>query len=883
MPNLSRQLINTAGVNQDKVNDYTDDTDWPTTELAESGTIEPAVSNWSLRVPDGDIPDHRPGSPKYAASHNVVRVTVGSNVLFRGRNAAKDIARGDSITYRNQRQTINLGDYNQDLAGIIVHNWTRAEETDSARVQGLVAAYLSGSPRPSTNLNGSNFVITSSNTQTVPAKTYTGVSPGEILRELADFADKDVFVDRNGNLHYHGHDYAGYDSILRISDDPADLNTVTCFPIEPVTAHQEGADAVNALRLYYGPGNDDGNQHSVVANATGHRNRTDYWEDVFYDDISDNATEAAQMAAAVLAPLAQDVLTYTVTIGQPGLIPGPLSQGSPMTGDYIWMIQAGMRINFKAKAVRGGYRESGVNFGDAFELMHVRNVRWTMPTPDAYFATLELEKPRSLGPRRRGKPQPTATSPSPAPPFVPSGSDTLNKFYNANDAGGDDPAWAGLLENQGGSADGANGSDWYMYKSNSPNEYQTTWAYSAGSQLRITGYIGCRSAAGAGLKVTFCTLAAGSSGASVAAAALETHILATNPTHHTHADEWTAFSVGPFTAPVGTTSVALGHDGLVDFDEVSFYTVADTTSNEAHAFNYGDCPHESGHFLPSDYLECRLDALDQAIAAVGDAGAQVVLNLTNKSGGTVSSGDLVIIDSTTNESFTTTSTKDIETSIGIAQESIEADATGSVLFNGFAAAVNVALVSQSRAGYLFHGSNAKVAHGSNTRAAGAFGQFVTSGTTPSALIWGVGDQSASGGGGAALGAWTSYTPTLTATTTNPTLGSSTVQGRYKALDSKTYAIQILYSVVTGGAFNPGSGTYQFSLPAGLTSGTLIQSMTGYLLDSGTDNKLIVGKVLASDTKIAEIIGEAINTVTHNSPITWATGDQIDLTGIIEVA
>lgn len=61
------------------------------------------------------------------------------------------------------------------------------------------------------------------------------------------------------------------------------------------------------------------------------------------------------------------------------------------------------------------------------------------------------------------------------------------------------------------------------------------------------------------------------------------------------------------------------------------------------------------------------------------------------------------------------------------------------------------------------------------------------------------------------GAWTSYTPTLTATTTNPTLGTSgTNSGRYMQIGKMVYFWLETYWGTTAGT--AGSGTYQWSLP-----------------------------------------------------------------------
>lgn len=59
-------------------------------------------------------------------------------------------------------------------------------------------------------------------------------------------------------------------------------------------------------------------------------------------------------------------------------------------------------------------------------------------------------------------------------------------------------------------------------------------------------------------------------------------------------------------------------------------------------------------------------------------------------------------------------------------------------------------------------------------------------------------------------AWTAYTPTLTAATTNPTLGSGSVTGAYR---QRGKTVQGRVRVAFGTSFTAGSGTYYISLPA----------------------------------------------------------------------
>lgn len=263
------------------------------------------------------------------------------------------------------------------------------------------------------------------------------------------------------------------------------------------------------------------------------------------------------------------------------------------------------------------------------------------------------------------------------------------------------------------------------------------------------------------------------------------------------------------------------------------------------------------------------------------SGRRVVQILTNKSGGAVAAGDVVVIDTTTDESFTTTTTGSATVPIGVAQEAIANNASGRVCTAGYVALVNVN-ASVTRGHYAFTHTVAKQASGNASRGTGAFGVFLKSSATPSAWLFGIADGSSAG-----LGTWTNYSPTLTAVTTNPTLGSSVVAGRYKQLDSKTYIVVIRFTVTTGGAWNAGSGEWKFSLPAGLTAGGDVDNVgTCHVLDSGTARFAGVAIVSAGATVIwpmilADSTGDRV--LKHNNPVTWATGDTVQIQVTVEVA
>lgn len=116
-------------------------------------------------------------------------------------------------------------------------------------------------------------------------------------------------------------------------------------------------------------------------------------------------------------------------------------------------------------------------------------------------------------------------------------------------------------------------------------------------------------------------------------------------------------------------------------------------------------------------------------------GRQVVVPLTNKSGGGVIAGDVVIVDTSNNAAFTTTTSASFTGGVGIVQETIASNATGRVLTAGYAALVNVnASVTRGHFGAT-HSVVKQAASAGASRTAGTFCQFLTGGTTPTALVY----------------------------------------------------------------------------------------------------------------------------------------------------
>lgn len=125
----------------------------------------------------------------------------------------------------------------------------------------------------------------------------------------------------------------------------------------------------------------------------------------------------------------------------------------------------------------------------------------------------------------------------------------------------------------------------------------------------------------------------------------------------------------------------------------------------------------------------------------GTSPTTVQKQLTNKSGGAVTRGDVVVVDPDNDTAFEITTVAGETRMVGVALEDILADATGWVATHGFVEFVNVT-ASVTRSHYGSTSTTVKKAVAASVRSAGAFCQFLTSGTIPSAWLFGAPDAAA---------------------------------------------------------------------------------------------------------------------------------------------
>lgn len=124
--------------------------------------------------------------------------------------------------------------------------------------------------------------------------------------------------------------------------------------------------------------------------------------------------------------------------------------------------------------------------------------------------------------------------------------------------------------------------------------------------------------------------------------------------------------------------------------------------------------------------------------------------------------------------------------------------------------------------------------------------------------------------------WTAYTPTMSAATTDPALGTSSLTGSYRKLG---HTADIHMDLVVGAGFTAGSGAYRFSLPAGVNpiNNNASESFGyGEIRDATPAAGYPVLVYYISSTTVGLIRTDDRTVVTNTNPITWATGDIVSI-------
>lgn len=139
------------------------------------------------------------------------------------------------------------------------------------------------------------------------------------------------------------------------------------------------------------------------------------------------------------------------------------------------------------------------------------------------------------------------------------------------------------------------------------------------------------------------------------------------------------------------------------------------------------------------------------------------------------------------------------------------------------------------------------------------------------------NQAAAGDHDHGAGAWEVYTPTLL----NATLGNGTLVGRRKQVDANTWAWRMHFVF---GSTSSISGQLGVTLPGTAVAGSK-QTCHGFIRDAGTAYFAVVGVIDATGTTVAGIVsadGAGSRLTSGTNPMTWANGDELILSGILEV-
>lgn len=128
-------------------------------------------------------------------------------------------------------------------------------------------------------------------------------------------------------------------------------------------------------------------------------------------------------------------------------------------------------------------------------------------------------------------------------------------------------------------------------------------------------------------------------------------------------------------------------------------------------------------------------------------------------------------------------------------------------------------------------------------------------------------------------AWATYTPTWTASVTNPTLGNGTLTGR-RIVVGKLLLFDIELTI--GSTTAVGSGTYSFTI--GGTARSSFRKGLGELCCFDTSAATVrLGVVDLFTTTTCSAFTFTDTRLNNAAPFTWATGDTISLSGIVETA
>lgn len=131
-------------------------------------------------------------------------------------------------------------------------------------------------------------------------------------------------------------------------------------------------------------------------------------------------------------------------------------------------------------------------------------------------------------------------------------------------------------------------------------------------------------------------------------------------------------------------------------------------------------------------------------------------------------------------------------------------------------------------------------------------------------------------------AWTTYTPTWTASTTNPVIGNGTLDGAYQKVGRM---VSFRARLAVGSTTTNGTGTYFLTVPVATGAANPPQLMTALLYDASTANWYTWVAYLPTNSSTLQFpTGDGtVAQFEAGTPVTLANGDLFIVSGTYEAA
>lgn len=130
-------------------------------------------------------------------------------------------------------------------------------------------------------------------------------------------------------------------------------------------------------------------------------------------------------------------------------------------------------------------------------------------------------------------------------------------------------------------------------------------------------------------------------------------------------------------------------------------------------------------------------------------------------------------------------------------------------------------------------------------------------------------------------AWTSYTPTIAATTGSPTIGNGTMSAKWCRVGKM---IKVQVDLVFGSTTSFGaSGAVTMSLPVAANSITPAHAGSGFIIDASASARRMMAVEMATTTTCIFVVDNNGGIATFAVPWTWTTSDVFRFEACYEAA